>query len=117
MVGKTHRVYPRHAATERCAAVILASFVAVFSSIAAGQTYPQRAVQVIVATSPGGGVDMIARTIGQKLTPILGHTFVVDNRPGAGGAIGVALVAKAAPDGHILLLASSSHVAINPALS
>lgn len=60
---------------------------------------------------------MIARTVGQKLTATLGQTVVVDNRPGANGAIGVVLVAKAAPDGHSLLVASSSHVAINPGLS
>lgn len=84
---------------------------------ATAQTYPQRSIQVVVATSPGGGVDMIARTVGQKLTATLGQTVVVDNRPGANGAIGVVLVAKAAPDGHSLLVASSSHVAINPGLS
>ncbi len=60
---------------------------------------------------------MIARTIAQKLTAALGQTVVVDNRPGAGGAIGVALVAKAAPDGYSLLVASVSHVAINPSLA
>mgnify|MGYP001586034418 CR=1 FL=1 len=59
---------------------------------------------------------MIARTMGQKLTAALGQTIVVDNRPGAGGVIGVALVAKAAPDGYSLLVASISHVAVNPSL-
>ncbi|MDO8596649.1 MAG: tripartite tricarboxylate transporter substrate binding protein [Sulfuricaulis sp.] len=87
-----------------------------FATGATAQRYPQRPIQVVVPTSAGGGVDMIARTIGQKLTAALGQTIVVDNRPGAGGVIGVALVAKAAPDGYSLLVASGSHVAVNPSL-
>lgn len=108
---------PRANRSARRAVVFIMLLVALFATGATAQRYPERPIQVVVPTSAGGGVDMIARTIGQKLTAALGQTIVVDNRPGAGGGIGVALVAKAAPDGYSLLVASISHVAINPSLA
>lgn len=75
-----------------------------------GQQYPQRPVRVIVPLSPGGGVDTIARIIADHYSQAMGQRFIVDNRPGAGGTIGVETVAKAAPDGHTLLVSSSSMV-------
>ena len=77
---------------------------------ATGQSYPARPVRVIVNVSPGGGVDNVARICAQHYTAVWNQPFVVDNRTGAGGTIGVELVAKAAPDGYTLLVASSGIV-------
>jgi len=73
-------------------------------STGSGQAYPVKPVRIIVPTSPGGGNDFVARTAGQGLSDRLGQQFIIDNRPGAGGSIGTAIVAKAAPDGYTLLL-------------
>jgi len=67
-------------------------------------------VRVVVPLTPGGGVDILARIIADHFSQVLGQRFIVDNRPGAGGSIGVETVAKAAPDGHTVLVSSSSMV-------
>jgi tripartite-type tricarboxylate transporter receptor subunit TctC len=85
------------------------------ASISCAQTYPQRPVRVIVNVTPGGGVDNVARIAAQHYHSAWGQPFVVDNRTGAGGSIGVELVARAAPDGYTLLV-SSSGVVTNAAL-
>ncbi len=90
--------------------------LAAFSTGAAAQTYPQRAIQFVVPTSAGGGTDTVARVVGQKLTEAWGQSVIVDNRPGASGGIGVGLVAKAPPDGHTLLVASAGHIVFAPNL-
>jgi tripartite-type tricarboxylate transporter receptor subunit TctC len=79
------------------------------------QTYPAKPVRIIVPYTPGGGIDIVARMLAQKLTEQLGATFIVENRPGAAGVVGAEVVARAAPDGHTLL-ASSTEFAINPAV-
>jgi tripartite-type tricarboxylate transporter receptor subunit TctC len=79
------------------------------------QTYPARAVRVIVAFAPGGVTDTVARILAQKLSDNLGKQFYVDNVPGATGNIGTAQAAKAAPDGYTLLFPFSSYV-VNPTL-
>jgi tripartite-type tricarboxylate transporter receptor subunit TctC len=81
----------------------------------AAQNWPARAVRLIVPYTPGGGIDVVARMMAQKLGEQTGGTFIVENRPGAAGVLGAELVARAAPDGHTLL-ASSTEFAINPAL-
>jgi tripartite-type tricarboxylate transporter receptor subunit TctC len=81
------------------------------------QSYPARPVRMIVATSPGGGTDAIARIMSTKLTELLGQQFVVDNRAGGGGIIGTETVARATPDGYTLLMAFVAGMAMNPALS
>ncbi|HKA39166.1 MAG TPA: tripartite tricarboxylate transporter substrate binding protein [Burkholderiales bacterium] len=78
------------------------------------QAYPSRPVRIVVPTSPGGGNDFVARHVGQKLGERLGQQFIVDNRPGAGGAIGTAFVAKAPPDGYTLLLGFVGQLAMLP---
>ncbi|MGH8661893.1 MAG: Bug family tripartite tricarboxylate transporter substrate binding protein [Burkholderiales bacterium] len=78
------------------------------------QSYPVKPVRIIVPTSPGGGNDFVARHVGQRLGERLGQQFIVDNRPGAGGTIGTALVAKAAPDGYTLLLGFVGQLAMSP---
>lgn len=74
------------------------------------QDYPNRPVRVLVGLGPGGGSDTVARILTTKLTEVLGQTFVVDNRPSAGGAIACEIVARAAPDGYTLLQMSPTHV-------
>ena len=83
---------------------------------AASQKYPAQLVRVIVPTSPGGAVDAFGRGIGRTVQQNLGATAVVDNRPGANGAIGAEMVAKAAPDGSTLLVIWGGHV-VNPLIT
>jgi len=74
------------------------------------QQYPAKPVRIIVPLTAGGGVDTLARLVGQHYSAVWRQPFVIDNRPGAGGSIGVELVAKAVPDGYTLLVSSSSLV-------
>ena len=82
---------------------------------AVAQNYPTKPVRVVVAWPPGGGTDVIARTVAQKMVEALGQPVVVDNRAGANGIIGADLVAKAPADGYTALVTIASH-AINPTL-
>jgi tripartite-type tricarboxylate transporter receptor subunit TctC len=82
---------------------------------ARAQRYPSKPVRVIVPYAPGGSSDIIARLFGQRLSETLGQTFVIDNRPGAGGMIGTSLLAKSIPDGYTLILQDMPHT-INPAV-
>jgi len=82
---------------------------------ALAQSFPTKPVHVIVPFPPGGGTDVVARTVAPKMAELLGQPFVVENRAGAGGNIGTEFVARAAPDGHTLLVASAS-TAINTTL-
>lgn len=79
------------------------------------QSYPVRPIRLVVASSPGGGSDILGRLIAQKLTELLGQQVVVENRAGASGIIGVDLVAKSPPDGYTLILTQTS-LAINPSM-
>lgn len=96
-------------------AVRLAGIVAAAVSFSVSAEYPTKPVRLIVPYAPGGGTDVLARMIGQRLTEALGHSVVVDNRPAVDGVVGAEIVARAAPDGYTLLIISSSH-AINEAL-
>jgi tripartite-type tricarboxylate transporter receptor subunit TctC len=78
--------------------------------------YPQRSVKMIVPFPPAGATDIVGRIIAVKLTERLGQSVVVENRPGAGGSIGSDLVAKAAPDGYTILMATTSTHSIGPVL-
>ena len=80
------------------------------------QNYPTKAVRLIVGFPAGGTSDIMARLTGQKLSEAWGQTFIIDNRPGAGGNIGTELVAKAAPDGYTLLVSPGSTLTSNPAV-
>ena len=80
------------------------------------QTYPSRPVRLIVPFPPGGSTDILARALAQKLAESLAQAFVIDNRPGAGGSIGAEAAAKAAPDGHTLMMGHLGTLAVNPAI-
>ena len=79
---------------------------------AGAQTYPSRPIRFIVPFPPGGGVDIVGRTVGEKLGARLGQTVVIDNRPGAGATLGTAIAAKSTPDGYTLLVAPVIGLAI-----
>jgi tripartite-type tricarboxylate transporter receptor subunit TctC len=90
--------------------IFVATIFLVVAGVASAQTYPNRPVRVIVPFASGGGSDTVGRLIAQALTASMGQGFVVENRTGAGGAIGADAVAKSAADGYTLLLGSTSEI-------
>ena len=78
----------------------------------AARDYPSKPIRLLVPYPAGGGVDIIAHTVGQKLARLIGQNLFVDNRGGAGGAIGTEIVAKSPPDGYTILIASSAHASL-----
>ena len=82
---------------------------------AAQAAFPSRPIRLVVPNAAGGAADLTARTVGQRISENLGQPVVVDNKPGAGGVVAGELVARAAPDGHTLLLISSG-TAVSAAL-
>lgn len=95
------------------AAVVLGNAAPVADALA--QSYPDRSVRVLVGLAPGGGTDSVARVMTQKLSDVFGQSFIVDNRPSAGGNVAGELAARASPDGYTLLVATPTHVT-NPSL-
>jgi tripartite-type tricarboxylate transporter receptor subunit TctC len=99
-----------------CSATFLVAFLSALNTLDAGaQTYPAKAIRVILPFPPGGGADAFMRPLSPRLAELTGQQWVIDNRPGANGNIAAELVANAAPDGYTLFFANSS-LAINPAL-
>jgi tripartite-type tricarboxylate transporter receptor subunit TctC len=101
-----------------CLATLIAVAVLVLPALrgARAQDYPNRPVRLVVAFTPGGTTDFVARLLSEPLRSLLGQNVVVDNRPGANGAIGAEYVAKAEADGYTLFFTTVGAVAINPAL-
>jgi len=97
-------------------AAAMAALALGFTSPAAAQDYPSRTITLIVPYPAGGGVDAMARIVGEKLSAALGQQVVVDNRGGGGGNIGTRAVAKSPPDGYTLLLGHTGTISINPSL-
>lgn len=95
---------------------LIAALAAVATAALAEEQYPARPVRVIVSFAAGGPTDIVGRVISAKISEILGQQFIVENRTGAGGNLGADVVAKSAPDGYTLLVATVSTHAINPGL-
>ena len=90
---------------------VIAITIVTFSAVASQAqvlTYPTKPIRIVVPSSPGGGLDLVSRAVGQQLTSTWGQSVIVDNHAGAGGTIGPDIVAKSAPDGYTLLIASAS---------
>ena len=94
----------------------LMAVLTLVASSAFAQQYPNKPVRVIIPWPPGQATDLAARIVGEKLSQQMGQPFIMENRPGAGGAIGTEAVAKAAPDGYTLLASSSGPLSIMPNL-
>src|SRR5437764_13047881 len=97
-------------------AFLLAAATGLWLAAAAAADYPTRPVSLIVAFTPGGPSDVLARIVGKKIGELLGQPIVIENRPGAGGNIAGELVARAAPDGYTLLMGNNSILATNASL-
>src|SRR5262245_57341952 len=87
--------------------------IALSSLAAQAQAWPDRPVKIIVPYAAGGGTDVLVRVLADRLSDALGQSFIVENRPGAGGMIGGETVARSAPDGYSLLVSSPAEIAIN----
>jgi tripartite-type tricarboxylate transporter receptor subunit TctC len=96
--------------------VLAAALATAAAPVAFAQAWPAKPVRFVVPFPPGGGTDTTSRLIAEKFTTVLGWTVVVDNKPGAGGNIGLDAVAKAAPDGYTIGMGQASNLAINPSL-
>jgi tripartite-type tricarboxylate transporter receptor subunit TctC len=98
---------------------VLALVLATLSSAAAAQdhAWPTQTVRLIAASGPGGNPDVLARLLAEKFSSKFGKPFIVENVPGAGGIVAANMVAKAPPDGHVLMFGDSGAMAINPALN
>ncbi len=95
--------------------IALTAALAACAALAHAQNFPTKPVHVIISFTPGSSTDIVGRIVMQKLSEIWGHPVVADNRAGAGGSIGSAVVAKADPDGYTLLINSNAHT-VNPAI-
>jgi tripartite-type tricarboxylate transporter receptor subunit TctC len=100
----------------RLSLALLALGIATFAGPASAAPYPDRPVKILVGFSAGGGTDVAARVMAQKLTDALGQSVVVENRPGASGMLAAEATAKAAPDGYTLMMGSQTTLAVAPAL-
>jgi tripartite-type tricarboxylate transporter receptor subunit TctC len=113
-------VEPKEATLSRTRCAALAVFVAAailaLGQGAGAQEFPNRTITLIVPFPPGGGNDAMARIMADRMSTVLGHTVVVDNRGGAGGLIGTRAAIKAPPDGYTLLLGHTGSIGINPTL-
>src|SRR5205809_2735780 len=105
-------------ASRICPVLAFAAALAVCSPvIAQDEPWPTRPVRLIAPSGPGGNPDVLARLLADKFGAAFGRPFVVENVPGAGGVVAANIVAKAAPDGHVLMFGDSGSLAINPALN
>jgi len=97
--------------------IVVAAVLLAAPGLAAAQAYPSKPLRIIVPFPPGAATDITGRYIGQKLGEAFGQQVIPDNRPGANGTIGLELTAKAAPDGHTLVLGQTGNLAISPGIT
>jgi tripartite-type tricarboxylate transporter receptor subunit TctC len=97
--------------------ILLAAVLLAASSAFGQEAYPAKSVRLIAAAAPGGNPDVLGRMLAAKLAESFGRPFVVENIPGAGGVVAAELVARSAPDGHVLMMGDSGAMAINVALN
>src|SRR5262245_50421711 len=101
----------------RCSKLALILVLAVFTGQAAqAQSYPSRAITIIVSLAAGTGMDTLVRLYGEKLSQSLGQPVIIDNRPGGAGVVAGETIVKGAPDGYTLAVATSAVLAIRPTL-
>jgi tripartite-type tricarboxylate transporter receptor subunit TctC len=93
---------------------ILSVFALLTASAVSAQTYPSKPIRLVVGFAPGGAADIISRAMSDPLTRALGQGIIVDNKPGAGSSLAADFVAKAAPDGYTIMIASQSGMIVNP---
>lgn len=103
-------------APTRWLVVLIASFLGAFASASSEESIPSKPVRLVVPYPPGGGTDILARQVAEKISARPGRTIIVENRPGANGVIATEAVVKAAADGTVLLFAPTSVIAANPHL-
>lgn len=94
----------------------MAAGVTLLATPVLAQDYPTKTIHIVAPYAPGGSVDFIARTIGQRLSKLWGQQVVIDNKPGGAGSIGVETVISAAPDGYTLLMGTNGELAVSPIL-
>src|SRR5947207_1036079 len=94
---------------------LLVVLLCLVAGLAPAQDYPAKSVRLIAAAAPGGNPDVLARMLAARLSDTFGKPFIVENIPGAGGVVAAEQVARANPDGHVLMLGDSGALAINPA--
>jgi tripartite-type tricarboxylate transporter receptor subunit TctC len=121
LAGYSPAIRPCKSGMEETMRRILSALAAVLVAVclvvpALADSYPSRPISLVVAFTPGGPSDILARILGQKLSEILGKPIVVDNRPGAGGNVAAEFVARSNPDGYTLLMGNNSILATNAAL-
>ena len=100
----------------RTSLLFVAALAVVCDAAAQESAFPSRPIRLIVSFTPGGGADLTARVVGQKMAEALKQPVVVENRPGANGLVGAAAVAASPPDGYTLLLTDRGALGVNPSL-
>lgn len=106
----------RHSRVTLMVLTVAVLLLGISTTLMAQANYPNRPIRLIVPFPPGGGNDILARAIGQRLSEVIGQAVIIDNRAGAGGEVGATVAAQAAPDGYTMMLGSVGNLAHNPAL-
>jgi len=96
--------------------LLLVAAVALGASSAAAQSYPAKAIRILIAQAPGSATDVISRVVANRLQEALGQPVIIEAKPGAGGALGTEAAARSAPDGYTLFMANNSTHGSNPAV-